>query len=142
MKNEKQLSCGIIIRDSSNRFLAVHPTGGSWNSWNLPKGLPEDGEDFIDAAIREVKEETGLLFSRSDVFPLYKFTYTKKKDLFLFETEVSNIDLDSLECTSYFQDEFGHQQKEVDKFKMLSLERDKPLIFKPLYNILYALYKS
>lgn len=140
MKNIKQISCGIIIRDSSDRFLAVHPTGGKWNTWNLPKGLPEEGEDFIDAAIREVKEETGLSFSYAQLTPICKFTYIKKKDLFLFEAKMPNIDVNALECISYFEDGYGRKQKEVDKFKMLSLEKDKALIFKPLYNILYSIY--
>ena len=43
----------------------VHPGGPYFSKkdkgwWTIPKGLPETGEAFLDAAIREFSEETGL----------------------------------------------------------------------------------
>ena len=47
---------GIVLRDG--RVLLVHrPT---YDDWTLPKGKLEQGESWEDAAVREVREETGL----------------------------------------------------------------------------------
>lgn len=49
----------LIIKD--NKILLCHPTNSSWfNTYSIPKGKIEEGEDEADAAIRETKEEIGL----------------------------------------------------------------------------------
>jgi predicted NUDIX family NTP pyrophosphohydrolase len=45
--------------------MLVHPGGPFWSrkdegAWSIPKGEVDEGEDLMDAAIREVKEETGF----------------------------------------------------------------------------------
>jgi len=47
-------------------FLLVHPGGPYWSrkdegAWSIPKGLYEEGEDPLDAAKREFREETGCV---------------------------------------------------------------------------------
>ncbi|MEU9604336.1 NUDIX domain-containing protein [Streptomyces sp. NPDC048057] len=37
--------------------------------WEIPAGACEEGGDFADAAVREVKEETGLVVRREDLVP-------------------------------------------------------------------------
>jgi predicted NUDIX family NTP pyrophosphohydrolase len=61
-------SAGILlyrIKKNQPEVLLVHPGGPFWakkdlGSWSIPKGEYEEGEDPLDAARREVKEETGL----------------------------------------------------------------------------------
>ena len=61
-------SAGILLyRGKKNQpeVLLVHPGGPFWakkdlGSWSIPKGEFEEGEDPLDAARREVEEETGL----------------------------------------------------------------------------------
>ncbi len=53
------------VRGSALQVFLVHPGGPLWakkdlGSWSLPKGLIEPGEDPLDAALREVREETGF----------------------------------------------------------------------------------
>jgi predicted NUDIX family NTP pyrophosphohydrolase len=60
-------SAGILLYRFENkqlRFLLVHPGGPFWarkdeGAWTIPKGEPEEGEDFLTAAQREFFEETG-----------------------------------------------------------------------------------
>lgn len=40
--------------------------------YELPAGLVEAGENFRDAAVRELREETGLVFTPLDVDPMFE----------------------------------------------------------------------
>lgn len=61
-------AAGVAIT-YDGKILLVHPTGASWkkSAVGIPKGGMEDGEDIIDAAIRELKEETGIQLSHGDL---------------------------------------------------------------------------
>ena len=48
---------GLVLRDG--RVLLVHRP--KYDDWSFPKGKLEPAEDWQDAAVREVEEETGLL---------------------------------------------------------------------------------
>jgi 8-oxo-dGTP pyrophosphatase MutT (NUDIX family) len=54
-----RLSSGVVVVSLAQRklnFLLLR----AYRNWDFPKGLVEAGEDPIDAALREVKEETTL----------------------------------------------------------------------------------
>ena len=54
-----RLSAGVVIVSVVNRklkFLLLR----AYRNWDFPKGLVEAGEEPIDAAVREVREETAL----------------------------------------------------------------------------------
>jgi bis(5'-nucleosidyl)-tetraphosphatase len=53
------LSCGFVLaRDTDDECLTLMLR--AYHHWDFPKGLREDGEQAIEAAIREVGEETGI----------------------------------------------------------------------------------
>ena len=60
MEEENVAAGGIIVDDSTGarRVLLVHRPG--YDDWSFPKGKLEAGEGVEQAALREVKEETGL----------------------------------------------------------------------------------
>jgi 8-oxo-dGTP diphosphatase len=67
---------GVVFRrrkkDGSPLFLLVHRP--RYKDWTFPKGKLDKGESFIDAAVREVSEETGI---KPEVhLPLGTMTYT------------------------------------------------------------------
>ena len=52
-----RLSCGVVVvrrTDHDWRFLLLR----AYNNWDFPKGMVEDGEEPLAAAVREVHEET------------------------------------------------------------------------------------
>lgn len=56
---QKTLSAGVIVvrREGDTwRYLLLR----AYNYWDFPKGVVEAGEDPLEAACREVEEETGL----------------------------------------------------------------------------------
>lgn len=64
-------SAGILLHrrgPSGLEVLLIHPGGPFWRrrdagAWQIPKGAVEAGEDAQAAAIREVREELGLVVS-------------------------------------------------------------------------------
>jgi predicted NUDIX family NTP pyrophosphohydrolase len=61
-------SAGILLyrfREGNLEFFLVHPGGPFWArkdkaAWSIPKGEYEEGEDPMEAAKRELAEETGI----------------------------------------------------------------------------------
>jgi len=61
-------SSGLLMfrrRDGRVEVLLAHPGGPFWQTrdhgaWTIPKGGANPGEAFVDAAIREFREETGF----------------------------------------------------------------------------------
>ncbi len=54
-----ELTVLCLITDGS-RMLLQNRTKTDWQGYTLPGGHVEPGESFVDAVIREMKEETGL----------------------------------------------------------------------------------
>jgi 8-oxo-dGTP pyrophosphatase MutT (NUDIX family) len=64
IETRREFSAGGLIwrrRNGAIEVVMVRPAGK--DSWTLPKGHVEEGERVIDAALREVREETGLSVS-------------------------------------------------------------------------------
>jgi len=65
-------SVRVVLRDHSGRVLLFRAslasrTSGHW--WELPGGGIEPGESYADAAVREIREETGLAIFPGQVGP-------------------------------------------------------------------------
>jgi 8-oxo-dGTP pyrophosphatase MutT (NUDIX family) len=57
---ENKLSCGIVIvRQLDDAWFTLLLR--AYHNWDFPKGICEDGEQPIDAAKREVEEESGIV---------------------------------------------------------------------------------
>lgn len=64
-----QPSAGILLfrlRNKNPEFFLIHPGGPFWKNkdngaWSIPKGEFTTDEDPLEAAIRELKEETGFV---------------------------------------------------------------------------------
>jgi len=75
---------GILWRDEANgpRLAVIHRP--RQDDWSLPKGKLEDGESFPQAAVREVREETGCRARLGDFagYALYQVKGRPKLVLF------------------------------------------------------------
>lgn len=59
MSELERLSCGfVLVRNTASGPLTLMLR--AWHHWDFPKGLREDGEQAIEAAVRELGEETGI----------------------------------------------------------------------------------
>ena len=68
-----------VVRDGQGRLLLIRRSDNG--VWSLPAGAMELGESIVDCAVREVREETGLVALRTTPFAIYSgpaYTYTNK----------------------------------------------------------------
>ena len=86
-KNRSRNKSGMIIYDPNvDQILLVQSRG---NCWGPPKGTKHCNESYIECALREVKEETGLLFSSENSYdPIYI-----RKNVVFYYTEIDKCDV-------------------------------------------------
>ncbi|MDM9379933.1 NUDIX domain-containing protein [Chlorogloeopsis sp. ULAP01] len=71
---QKKKSCGVIVMRSQPQMsflLLLKP-----NSYDLPKGNIEPGEDEISCALRELFEESGITINDIELDEKFRFTVT------------------------------------------------------------------
>lgn len=118
----RRLSCGVVIVNDEHELLLCHVTGQ--NHWDLPKGGIDAGENPLQAALRETREETGLRLAAHELVDLGRLSYTAKKDLHLFATRTPRFDIATLRCESHFADRAsGRHLPEMDGFGWFSFSR-------------------
>ncbi|MGN6665702.1 MAG: NUDIX hydrolase [Trinickia sp.] len=116
--SERSLSCGVILLDRRGRILLAHATETS--HWDIPKGQGDPGEAPIDAALRELREETGIELTPERLKDLGRFAYRRDKDLHLFAARIEEgeVDLACCACTSMFPSRRnGASIPEMDAFR-------------------------
>ena len=57
MENNTEDITGVIVFDKGGRLLIVNGVVGKWS---FPKGRRQVGETFLEAAVREAREESGI----------------------------------------------------------------------------------
>jgi 8-oxo-dGTP pyrophosphatase MutT (NUDIX family) len=66
-----RLSCGaVVVRHTRSGWVTLMLR--AYRNWDFPKGLCEEGEKPLDAALREVGEETGIADVRFEWGERYK----------------------------------------------------------------------
>lgn len=109
MKSISEHSAGGVVyrRKAKDQRLKAKGSQIAWlickhsgyHKWALPKGIIEEGETSEEAAIREVKEETGVLAKIiRKIMPDVRYQYQKKEfsvdktvEFFLMEYQSGNI---------------------------------------------------
>lgn len=76
----------LIHKDGS--YLLQDRVKNDWKGYTLPGGHIEPGESIVDAVIREMKEETGLLIQKPHLCGVKQFPIDGGRYIvFLFETD-------------------------------------------------------
>lgn len=131
----KKVSAGIIITDGTHLLLG-HVTNKK--NWDIPKGGIEVGENAAQAAIRELREETGIRANVSDIKYIGRFVYQSIKDLELFVMHVDKMpDHGTLDCKSMFTSEHDHKKyPEIDDFAVVTYDEALGLMNNNLSKII------
>ena len=97
---EHTYSAGGVVLNKEGLVLVVNQNG---NSWSLPKGHIDEGEEKLEAAIREIYEESGIknlnLIKDLGFYERYRIgidggedkSETKTIYMFLFKTEEEKL---------------------------------------------------
>ena len=107
-------TCGVIVGDGARLLIgqaALSPR------WDIPKGIAEPGESWPDAALRELREETGLI--AATLTPLGLHAYLPRKQLALFAWRPAALDPTTLRCTSMITTKDGRTIPELTRFALL-----------------------
>lgn len=130
-------SCGVLVGDGE-QILLGHATRSP--RWDIPKGEVEPGEAIDMAAVRELREETGLVVPLGDLVALGIHPYRRGKDLALFAWRVRRMpDPKALLCTSHFALPNGTLLPEFDRFGVFRWDAALTRVGKSLARLLAAI---
>ena len=106
MTSPLPVSCGTLVVNPAGQLLLCHVTNTP--RWDIPKGMQDPGEDTLGAAMRELREEAGIVFDAARFEDLGAFDYRRDKRLHLYRVRVGLdqpeelASLEHLHCTSFF----------------------------------------
>lgn len=135
-------SAGLLLYRFKNKipeYFLVHPGGPFWEkkdigAWSIPKGEIEENEDYLNAAIREVKEETGVSIdiSKENFIALHEVKQNPGKTVIAWAAEV-DFDAAQIQSNSFEMEWPPKSDKtssfpEVDKARWFVFEEAKKKI--------------
>ena len=133
-------SAGILIyrkKNGGTEVLLTHPAGPFWakkDTWSIPKGETDEGDDLMSAAKREFKEEVG---SEPPKGQFHDLGQSKQGDKINYIWAVEgDFDVSRFVCTSTFTMEWppksGQQQSfpENDRAQWFNLSEAKKKVYK------------
>lgn len=127
-----QTSSGVIVTNGPLVLL-----GHSTNNlhWDIPKGKVDEGEENIEAAKRELFEETGIEVNLNNLEHIALMEYLPKKNLDLYLYKLKNLpDLSTIVCHSMVEGE--NPFPEMDKFQYVEWEQAYRMVIPKMSNCL------
>lgn len=132
-------SYGILVFKNvgdQTLVLLAHPSGPFWaskDSWTIPKGEPEAGEDALTTAKREFSEETGLSVPSGQLIDLGELEQSAIKTNHIWSVS-GDPDLNTFSSNSFeleWPPHSGNQQTfpEIDRIEWFDLNTAKTKLF-------------
>ncbi len=146
-------SAGLIMYRRTHgplEVLLIHPGGPFWAkrdlaSWSIPKGKIEAGEEVLAAAIREMREETGVE-ARGPFIPLGEIRHKsgKRVTAFGFEGDCDANAIVSITTEVEWPPKSGRflTVPEADRAEWFTLERAREKILPAQAPLLAALERA
>jgi predicted NUDIX family NTP pyrophosphohydrolase len=132
----KNISAGLLMYSRKNglKVFLVHPGGPYFMNkdddyWGIPKGLTEEDEDHLQAAVREFEEETGIK-PQGEFIPLGSIVQKGGKIVYGWTFECANdepVKITSNTCEVEWPPRSGKKITipEVDKGEFFTIEDAK-----------------
>ena len=136
----KKISCGVILVDGDGTILAGHPTGRAYTHgcYDLFKGCAREGEEDLDCAIREMKEESGIDIRkyREQIIDVGIHKYNREKVLHLYVLKMEELpSLLQVWCDSTFTDKQGRTYPEMNAYRRIGKD-ERHCFFRGIQNAL------
>ncbi|XP_061339777.1 nudix hydrolase 2-like isoform X2 [Gastrolobium bilobum] len=129
-----QVGVGALVVNEKREVLVVQEKSGHFQgtgAWKFPTGVVDQGEDICVAAVREVKEETGVDSEFMEVlaFRQSHMTFFEKSDLFFvcmlrplsFDIQIQEIEIEAAQWMPF--DEYAAQPI-MEKYELLKYVND------------------
>lgn len=141
-------SVGIIIRLKSGEIALGRTTGRSGQRvWTICKGGIELGETYIQTAIRELEEESGVDLNKNaqllkelntEIFHEYIMP-DKRVILYLLDDQQGILDNFNFYCRSNFLDKNGRSLPEICEFRAFDLVDLKDYLMNSQHGVIEKL---
>ena len=127
---KKKIAVKVIVKSTKGNILLVKPDYK--DTWQLPGGGVDTGEDPIHAAIRELKEEVNLNIDEKDLKIIGTVFKPNEDYLFLMYEYIHTVDEDV---------DYGVEDEEIEEYKFLSPSNITDLLPK-YYEVFWRIYSA
>jgi 8-oxo-dGTP pyrophosphatase MutT (NUDIX family) len=129
------VSCGGIVINRGKVLLLYKNQNGKYIGWVLPKGTMEEGENYKQTALREVKEEAGISARPVKYVGKTQYSFRSQDDVVSKTVHwylmLANSFASKPQAEEYFSDAGFYKQHEA--YHMLKF-RDEKEIMSRAYN--------